>query len=1825
MGQEGIAAALKIDQPILDQLKEAQGYITTMQGAASSLATSMSSVATSAGTLVSNLKGGGASLTKALGADEAIAQIGQVADAAAALGQSASAVKKDFDYSEEIKKTRAELYELQKTKAGMDSRDISFSREEYVQLGRDIDEAKVKLQGLLEQRQAAFTGNMEKQRGGEFREYIAGLTAGNDGLKKMNKEYREMEKSSESAKKSMESINEQIRKTKDTVGGKQAGLGGILDGGGIVELQSRIESIKRSLQRLKEEKGEFIDPVAIRNSEIELQKLDKRLTYTQQALTITSRCASSFGRVLRSAFSTVLISKFISNVVKIRGEFEMAERSLAVIIQDANYAREIFGEIQTIAVRSPFQVKDLVKYTKQLAAFRVESNKLVETTKMLGDISAGVGVDMDRLILAYGQVKAATYLKGTELRQFSEAGVNMLGGLADRFSEIQKRAVSTGEVLQMVSKRMVSFADVDAVLRQQTEFGGAFFKMQEKQAETIQGRISNIRDKLDIMFNEIGKSSQGFINFVLNAIDKIIENYKYLEAALASGTVFMAINAIFGGITKLTSAMKGMAGALALIRSKDLFTGWAQVFATGGPLIGGAIALGTAVAIIVSNANKLKRELKQMANEAQTETDKLVLSFEKLAFTIKDTTKSTEERENALEEMKQQFGNIIPVENEHIDTIDLSTEKQNEYTAAIRETNAELLKEKQLLAVRERRNQESNNEVKKIQKRLAQIYSGNGREKSLEHLADKYNQLPVIYRQVQNEILDGTIKDLDEATKEIIRRLEEFYGAEIGVTEKRVKYWAEKVIGKNLKKAFNDLNLMDEINSNLPMNLDFGAAGSKLAAQMKQAYESLYKGDDATLKLEADKRGREYYAAFYDAIENSVDQDGNPLEASLNDTQKASLKRELDRYAAELLSPFQKQLYEIFNTVNTEFPKMKEKFGSGELMMRENESLEQFVKRIKDMKKSAQDVVDVFAKIHAQTDLSKEDVIKMTEVAESYYGKNEEEAKQLVSATSSFIKLIEQYLKTVADKSAIAAQKRAVKEFLTELKNAAREMDKLDDEGDALFTRRLKLLAKQAKIQLPDDFDPLNANFDEFKEKYLSTLDEADQIEIQLAWNNQKTENEVKEYSDFVQDAWDRYNNAKKMEDYGIVPFDGKSSMDVLQELAAKEKELREKGGRAQIDLAEEIAKKRQEIARTEQENIAKMMYDLSKKALDKEGQAYKEMLENVKKIREAEGFTPEQKEKATADQVAKSMKEIADAQWDAFKASESYALTFGDLTGLSDELLHSLKENLQAWLTMANGTLQPTEVQAILKQIRAIEDQMGGNKVKTFFGAIVTGFEEINERREVLSSIPGLSLAAAGAAEEWTRAQGRLNAARLAVNEEKSVENLEALAQAEIDEAIAAANAANAANLLASAQAKANKLYSDATNRMRIIEDSYSAIANEITGTLDLVTDFAAEFGLAFSDETLAAIDGFKQGFALVGQAISLATAAMEVYDILQNTVLTSGKTLLATLGPVLWPLLAAAAAIGVALAVIKAKDASLQKQVERHKDNIEKLEKGYEKLGKAMDSALNIEKARQSYAEMSANIAKQRQELNEAIDANNRRKQNDNVRKETEDLKEQLEDLDEKVEETREKWLDMLGGITDARDIAQSWASDWLKAFKETGNGLDSLKENFDELYDNLVVGQLWTKVMGPKVEALEKLVNDAIGDGDLTESEAAAIRAFKATFGQANEDLQKLAEQLGIRGGGFNGSTLQRGVETVSEQTASALESIMNATRFDVSDTNVRVANIENALIGDGENTILSHLRSQTRYLADIARIASAVYVPGGHYKGGNGGIKVFAEIK
>lgn len=170
--------------------------------------------------------------------------------------------------------------------------------------------------------------------------------------------------------------------------------------------------------------------------------------------------SSELANQMLGLYSIYTLERFVRGLVTIGGEFEQQELALSAMLNDAGKAQEIFGKIKNLAVVSPFGVRELNDYTKQLKAFSIPYNELYETTKRLADISAGVGVDMGRIILAYGQVRSAAFLRGQELRQFTEAGIPMVEALADKFSKLENRVVSAGEVIDMISKKKVSFEDV---------------------------------------------------------------------------------------------------------------------------------------------------------------------------------------------------------------------------------------------------------------------------------------------------------------------------------------------------------------------------------------------------------------------------------------------------------------------------------------------------------------------------------------------------------------------------------------------------------------------------------------------------------------------------------------------------------------------------------------------------------------------------------------------------------------------------------------------------------------------------------------------------------------------------------------------------------------------------------------------------------------------------------------------------------------------------------------------------------------------------------------------------------------------------------------------------------------------------------------------------------------------------------------------------------------------------------------------------------------------------------------------------------------------
>ena len=278
-------------------------------------------------------------------------------------------------------------------------------------------------------------------------------------------------------------------------------------------------------------------------------------------------------------YSIYAAQNFLRAVVDIGGELENQKIAMASILQDEGKATTIFNQIKKLAVASPFGIMDLNQYAKQLSAYSIPYNELYDTMKRLADISAGVGVDMGRIILAYGQIKAAKFLKGTELRQLTEANIPMVDKLAERFSKLEGRIVSAGEVLDMISKKKVTFEDVKDVLWELTDDGGMFNNMQEVLSESVKSKWKNLADAIDIMLGDIAESMGSTLKWTAESLTTLAQNWKEvvpaIEAAVGAFGVYkvatFSANRLIGNesaaLIKSTLAAKQKAAANLVVAS----------------------------------------------------------------------------------------------------------------------------------------------------------------------------------------------------------------------------------------------------------------------------------------------------------------------------------------------------------------------------------------------------------------------------------------------------------------------------------------------------------------------------------------------------------------------------------------------------------------------------------------------------------------------------------------------------------------------------------------------------------------------------------------------------------------------------------------------------------------------------------------------------------------------------------------------------------------------------------------------------------------------------------------------------------------------------------------------------------------------------------------------------------------------------------------------------------------------------------------------------------------------------------------------------------
>ena len=426
----------------------------------------------------------------------------------------------------------------------------------------------------------------------------------------------------------------------------------------ILEQAQAVEKATKQEEKLAETQDKVVDS----NKKIEESSKDvnKQLTSTNNKL----------ATIIKNTIRLIALhsaTRFIKNIREVTAEFEMQRVALAGIIQDTAQAESLFKQIKAAAIQSPFEIKELVSFTKQLSAYRIETDKLFDTTMKLADVSAGLGVDMNRLVLAYGQVRAAAVLRGQELRQFTEAGIPLVELLADKFTKLNGRMVSTAEVFELISKRAVPFKMIEEIFNDMTDAGGMFYKMQEKQSETLKGQWMKLKDALSIMYDEMGntKPIHSAMESLMTDAMQLIQNWRKIAGIIKGAGVALGIVEVISvfipKFTKNTTlARKAWVGLVNSFKSAGT---WIGIAATAiASLIGYLIA-------VRKEAQRLNKEITEARLKGDIQIDQSIRNFKRLADAAVSAASGSAEQRDALKELLRTYGDIIPEEDLQINKL----------------------------------------------------------------------------------------------------------------------------------------------------------------------------------------------------------------------------------------------------------------------------------------------------------------------------------------------------------------------------------------------------------------------------------------------------------------------------------------------------------------------------------------------------------------------------------------------------------------------------------------------------------------------------------------------------------------------------------------------------------------------------------------------------------------------------------------------------------------------------------------------------------------------------------------------------------------------------------------------------------------------------------------------------------------------------------------------------------------------------------------------------------------------------------------------------
>lgn len=1647
-----------------------------------------------------------------------------------------------------------------------------------------------------------------------------------------------------------------------------------------------IEYLKDARMKLSQTDADYKRKLDILNAAIEQHNKNlKEAGVNSRALTEqTSYMAGYMSRWeqrMAFAFSAGSIKNFVEQIASVRGQFELSERSLEAILQNKPKADEIFNKTVELAVKSPFRIKDLVDYTRQLSAYRIESDKLYDTTKRLADVSAGLGVDMGRLILAYGQVKAAVYLRGSEVRQFTEAGINMYGELQQYFKEVKGEAYTTAQIVDMISKRKVTFEDVEAIFQRMTDRGGTFYNMQEIQAETLQGKISNLKDAFDVMLNDIGKANEGTMKGMVSWGTSMLDNWKALaEIGKALIPILIAIkaNSMFAK-TSLGQAFSQASGT-GIVRYKALFVnsldGMKKALKDFGGLvksslsgIGVGLAIYAVAEVITTVYDKISK-YNENVRKAEEETIKAKGAIGALAGTYndlanaatnangklegKDLEKNVEDRRTTLQKLIDAASKDGLTFKINVDSLDVN--QLNATFSKVEKEYKDFIDSIEVI----RRNYAKNDawntwftdglddDADDYKDAVIDALAKSSQmERVVANINANYKQATSTTKKYFDEIRAG--QNDNESNIDYMTRMYELI-KKINIAQGGSDYKMPSFIGTS-QADFNDLiRAMNSVqNKAQELNSEFDAVFGDLRKK--------YSNDPIKIQGVIDRIAAE---RDWNQYERDLAYRHFGINVSIN---KNSMEKEVNWVDDYLSGFFAKKKYGI-NLVVKEITNDK--------------ALESFLEKGDDAAKAAKNWRELekrLASVGKNTKKIKVDdsIRKMFKAGDPRLGGNTidvstlrqmvREYKNAATATAKGLGVnpFEKEDKKAA-KNAAKEQRDILNERISLLKDMSSEYQKLikyegEEQATADVRKHFALAAKNVGMNI-NNFIPDRQTIakkieylaSQYKElgKRGSALRNATEIRLEI--DEEYFKQQLDDAKNNAQEAFSQLDLFKKLKDeglsYSIIKSmfgDLTSSFDDVRKSITDDFEA--KWGKDQTkwgdDVSKEYTSQMQKLDKEvyqDQINQAQELIKAYKQQLSDQLQLDKWYIEEKQKIQNNANISKNKDlQKQLQDNLDKQYASKTDTNsWKDFQNSDMYISIFENLDYTSNRVLTAMKARLEG-LRSSLKNLTPEQLKQIVEQINKIDALLVERNPYSNIGKNFKEYLKFAKQRKKLE-------------EEYIDA----------TQKEQILKNDQSNANKDAENAEIAYNNAVRKYGVASKEAiQARILWDIDKEKLRVITDQLVAqgkitkkqaeqIRNgqKLQKTLQQqVQTIGQKFSDAASSDAASSVTELFSALNDWGANIEMSDDFSEVVDGISKI----GSSLEGI--DTTKPFSVVKGTIGVIGGIEKTlggifgwgtKDKKLQKQIENHQKAIEKLRERYSELKDAMDNAFDIERLAQYNDEMVKNLKTQNANLESMIKAEQDKKKTDNDK--IEEYRKQIESNNKAIEEAEQSLTEQLGGFgtkANYKSAAEEFAKTWVDAYNEGSDALEALNDKFDEYIQNLIVKQATQRIVGKMLEPLFKKIDNAVEQGsdggnnglNLVKAELDNIMTTgKDKLKGVSDMLKSFVDGLGYKPkGSSNISALQQGIQSVTESTAQALESILNSLRFYVATQQADIRIIRDTLLEKLGNSIsaitqdtssspvLIELRLQTTILTDIRDTLTSC-VKGGHKQGRNG-IKVF----